>query len=180
MDSYNRVILAGNLTRDPELSYTPNDTAICRFGLAVNRKRRDRDGNMTEGVYYEIETLNGEVRHEARMEANREVALCTPELHESIEVARIALLAPPSRHSLAVSYADAGGVPVGHVVGLLEVHDSKEALASRHWLCSVRLRCALSRSGITTGSTRYRYLALSLPMTTSLGPRECLTNSSNW
>jgi len=52
MASYNRVILAGNLTRDPELSYTPNDTAICKFGLAVNRKRRDRDGNMTEEVCF--------------------------------------------------------------------------------------------------------------------------------
>lgn len=52
MASYNRVILAGNLTRDPELSYTPNDTAVCKFGLAINRKRRDREGNMTEEVCF--------------------------------------------------------------------------------------------------------------------------------
>jgi single-strand DNA-binding protein len=37
MANYNRVILAGNLTRDPELSYTPSNTAVCKFGLAVNR-----------------------------------------------------------------------------------------------------------------------------------------------
>ena len=52
MASYNRVILAGNLTRDPQLSYTPNDVAVCKFGMATNRKRRDRDGNMQEEVCY--------------------------------------------------------------------------------------------------------------------------------
>lgn len=34
----NRVILIGRLTRDPELKYTPNGVAVCRFTLAVNRK----------------------------------------------------------------------------------------------------------------------------------------------
>jgi len=34
----NRVILIGRLTRDPELRYTPNGTAVCSFSLAVNRK----------------------------------------------------------------------------------------------------------------------------------------------
>jgi single-strand DNA-binding protein len=41
MASYNRVILMGNLTRDPELRYTQNQTAICKFGLAVNRRFKD-------------------------------------------------------------------------------------------------------------------------------------------
>jgi len=41
MASYNRVILMGNLTRDPELRYTANQTAICKFGLAVNRRFKD-------------------------------------------------------------------------------------------------------------------------------------------
>lgn len=52
MASYNRVILAGNLTRDPELSYTPSNTAICKFGLAMNRKWRDRDDQMREDVCF--------------------------------------------------------------------------------------------------------------------------------
>ncbi|GMU23134.1 MAG: hypothetical protein AMXMBFR13_32170 [Phycisphaerae bacterium] len=52
MASYNRVILAGNLTRDPELSYLPSNTAVCKFGLAVNRRYRDRDGNQKEEVCY--------------------------------------------------------------------------------------------------------------------------------
>lgn len=50
--NYNRVILAGNLTRDPQLSYTPSNLAICQFGLAVNRKWRDREGNMKEEVCF--------------------------------------------------------------------------------------------------------------------------------
>jgi single-strand DNA-binding protein len=41
MASYNKVILMGNLTRDPELRYTANQTAICKFGLAVNRRFKD-------------------------------------------------------------------------------------------------------------------------------------------
>jgi len=41
MASYNRVILMGNLTRDPELRYTANQMAICKFGLAVNRRFKD-------------------------------------------------------------------------------------------------------------------------------------------
>lgn len=41
MSSYNKVILMGNLTRDPELRFTANNTAICKFGLAVNRRFKD-------------------------------------------------------------------------------------------------------------------------------------------
>jgi single-strand DNA-binding protein len=52
MASYNRVILMGNLTRDPELRYLPNNTAVCEFGLAVDRRYRDRDGNQKEEVCF--------------------------------------------------------------------------------------------------------------------------------
>jgi single-strand DNA-binding protein len=37
MPNLNKVMLIGNLTRDPEIKYTPKGTAICQFGLAVNR-----------------------------------------------------------------------------------------------------------------------------------------------
>jgi single-strand DNA-binding protein len=37
MVSFNRVILAGNLTRDPELRFTNDGVPVCSFGLAVNR-----------------------------------------------------------------------------------------------------------------------------------------------
>lgn len=41
MGSYNKVILMGNLTRDPELRYTPSNMPICNIGLAVNRRFKD-------------------------------------------------------------------------------------------------------------------------------------------
>ena len=44
MSNYNKVILLGNLTRDPQLSYTPNQTAVVDFGVAVNRRWTGQDG----------------------------------------------------------------------------------------------------------------------------------------
>lgn len=52
MASYNRIIMVGNLTRDPQLSYTPNNTAVCKFGVATNRKWKDREGTMKEDVCF--------------------------------------------------------------------------------------------------------------------------------
>lgn len=52
MASYNKVILLGNLTRDPELRVTPKGTAICQFGLAVNRKFKDASGALREEVTF--------------------------------------------------------------------------------------------------------------------------------
>jgi single-strand DNA-binding protein len=52
MAGFNKVILMGNLTRDPQLRYLPSNTAVCDFGLAVNRTWRDRDGNQREEVCF--------------------------------------------------------------------------------------------------------------------------------
>jgi single-strand DNA-binding protein len=52
MASFNKVILMGNLTRDPELRYTPKGTAIAKFGLAVNRKWRNDAGETQEEVTF--------------------------------------------------------------------------------------------------------------------------------
>ncbi|MBI5864022.1 MAG: single-stranded DNA-binding protein [Planctomycetes bacterium] len=52
MSNFNRVILAGNLTRDPQLKYLPNNTAVCEFRLAMNRRWRDKDGNQHEDVCF--------------------------------------------------------------------------------------------------------------------------------
>ncbi len=41
MASYNKVILMGNLTRDPEVRFTQSNMAICKIGLAVNRRWKD-------------------------------------------------------------------------------------------------------------------------------------------
>lgn len=52
MASYNKVILIGNLTRDPELRYTPKGTAIARIALAVNRNWRTDTGETREEVTF--------------------------------------------------------------------------------------------------------------------------------
>jgi single-strand DNA-binding protein len=52
MPAYNHVAMLGNLTRDPQLSYTPNQTAVVDFGLAINRKWRASDGSTREEVCF--------------------------------------------------------------------------------------------------------------------------------
>lgn len=52
MASFNKVILAGNLTRDPELRYTPKGTAIARLGLALNRSFTTEGGEKREEVTF--------------------------------------------------------------------------------------------------------------------------------
>jgi len=44
MPNFNKVILAGNLTRDPDLKYLPSGTAVAEFGLAINRSFKGKDG----------------------------------------------------------------------------------------------------------------------------------------
>lgn len=52
MASLNKVMLIGNMTRDPELTYTPSQLAICKFGLAVSRKFRAKTGEDREEVLF--------------------------------------------------------------------------------------------------------------------------------
>jgi len=52
MASFNRVILVGNLTRDPELRYTPKGMAIAKLGLAVNRNWKTETGESKEEVTF--------------------------------------------------------------------------------------------------------------------------------
>lgn len=55
--SYNRVILMGNLTRDPELRYTPSGTAVTEIGLAVNDRRKNASGEWIEETTFVDVTL---------------------------------------------------------------------------------------------------------------------------
>src|SRR5438874_2526989 len=52
MANFNKVILAGNLTRDPQLRYLPSQTAVVDFGLAVNHKWRTAQGEDREEVLF--------------------------------------------------------------------------------------------------------------------------------
>jgi len=48
MASFNKILLMGNLTRDPQLSYTPSQTAVVDFGLATNRRWTAQDGSQRD------------------------------------------------------------------------------------------------------------------------------------
>lgn len=48
MPNLNKVQLMGNLTRDPELRFTPGNTAVCQIGLAINRKWQGKDQQQQE------------------------------------------------------------------------------------------------------------------------------------
>ncbi len=52
MPSFNKVIVAGNLTRDPEVRYTPKGTAVAAFGVAINRSWTTDDGEKREEVCF--------------------------------------------------------------------------------------------------------------------------------
>jgi len=52
MASLNKVFLMGNLTRDPQLSYLPSQTAVVDFGLAVNRRWTSREGEKKEDTCF--------------------------------------------------------------------------------------------------------------------------------
>lgn len=59
MASFNKVILMGNLTRDPEVRYTPGGTAVSEIGLAVNDRRKDAKGDWVDEVTFVDITLWG-------------------------------------------------------------------------------------------------------------------------
>ncbi len=48
--SFNKIILVGNLGRDPELKYTPQGTPVCTFSLATNERRKDTQGGEPKDV----------------------------------------------------------------------------------------------------------------------------------
>ena len=48
MASFNKIIIVGNRGRDPELSYTPQGTAVCKFSVATNERRRDKAGEQQD------------------------------------------------------------------------------------------------------------------------------------
>ena len=52
MASYNRVLLMGNLTRNPEIRYTPSGTAVAHLGLAVNETFKNKAGETVEQVCF--------------------------------------------------------------------------------------------------------------------------------
>lgn len=48
----NRVLIAGNLTRDPEVRFLPNDKCVATFGIAINRKYKDANGEQKDDTTF--------------------------------------------------------------------------------------------------------------------------------
>jgi len=60
MASFNKVILLGNLTRDPELRYTPNGTPVATFGMAMNRRSGQGNERKEEVCFIDVVTFGRE------------------------------------------------------------------------------------------------------------------------
>src|SRR2546422_5893225 len=59
MANINRVVLVGNLTKDPELRHTPSGTAVCKLRIAVNTRQKDAQGNWGDKPNYSDVTVWG-------------------------------------------------------------------------------------------------------------------------
>lgn len=57
--SFNKIILVGNLGRDPDLRYTPQGTPVCSFSLATNERRKDKTGEVQDHTTWFRVTLWG-------------------------------------------------------------------------------------------------------------------------
>lgn len=57
--SFNKIILVGNLGRDPELRYTPGGDPVCSFSMATNERRKDKNGEYQDNVTWFRVTLWG-------------------------------------------------------------------------------------------------------------------------
>lgn len=57
--SFNKIIVVGNLGKDPNLRYTPQGNAVCDFSLATNEKRKDKSGNLQDVTTWFRITLFG-------------------------------------------------------------------------------------------------------------------------
>ena len=54
MNNLNSVLIEGNLTKDPELSYTPNEKAVCKLRLATNRYYKQGDEPQEEASFFDV------------------------------------------------------------------------------------------------------------------------------
>lgn len=63
MASFNKVILMGNLTKDPEIRYAPSGTPVANFSLAVNRRYKQGDETKDEVCYVDIVVFGKQAEH---------------------------------------------------------------------------------------------------------------------
>ncbi len=67
MANINRVVVVGNLTRDPELRHTPGGTPVCSLRIAVNSRRRDESGNWVDKPnYFDVSVFGNQAESSAQ------------------------------------------------------------------------------------------------------------------
>ena len=67
MANINRVVLVGNLTKDPELKHTPSGTAVCSLRIAVNSRRRDEAGQWVDKPnYFDVSIFGNQAESSAQ------------------------------------------------------------------------------------------------------------------
>ena len=67
MANINRVVLVGNLTKDPELRHTPGGTPVCSLRVAVNSRRRDESGNWVDKPnYFDVSVFGNQAESTAQ------------------------------------------------------------------------------------------------------------------
>ncbi|MBQ2683284.1 MAG: single-stranded DNA-binding protein [Thermoguttaceae bacterium] len=71
MASYNKVVLVGNVTRDPEIRFLPSGNPVCDCGLAVNDRRKNSNGEMVEDTVFVDVTLWGRTAEVASQYAKK-------------------------------------------------------------------------------------------------------------
>ena len=65
--SFNKIIIVGNLGRDPELRYTPQGSAVCSFSMATNEKRKDKAGELQDvTTWFRITLWNKQAENAAK------------------------------------------------------------------------------------------------------------------
>lgn len=65
--SFNKIIVIGNLGRDPELRYTPQGNAVCNFSVATSEKKRDKAGEMQEvTTWFRVTTWNKQAENASK------------------------------------------------------------------------------------------------------------------
>src|SRR5438067_1986499 len=73
----NQVVIVGNLTRDPELRYTPNGAALVKFGVAVSRRAKDdATGQVKDVDYKDVSLLRKFVSDRGKIRARRVTGNC--------------------------------------------------------------------------------------------------------
>ena len=80
MASFNKVILLGNLTRDPELRYTPTGTPVATFGMAMNRRSGQGDERKEEVCFVDTVVFGREAETASEYLSKGRQALRDPKI----------------------------------------------------------------------------------------------------